>query len=104
VKKKSRRSRIADFSFRRFDHRNLAPPHEVASALECDEEQYGNETRRNNRCEQDQIPNCGSSVHWPILQAAGLQQPFREMNSRDRAAAAATKTRPPEGLPARQSK
>jgi hypothetical protein len=55
-----------DFSFRRFDHhRILAPPHDIAHALERDQEWHADQTSGDEACKEDQIPNCRSSAQLP---------------------------------------
>jgi hypothetical protein len=66
LKPQSPRSGENDFSLRRFDHHcNLAPPYDVAHALERDQERHHDQTGRDEAYKEDQIPNCRSSAQLP---------------------------------------
>jgi hypothetical protein len=54
---RGRRRFRGDFSVRRLCHHNLAPPQEIATAIERDEKRHGEQTTRNDAHEKDQIPN-----------------------------------------------
>jgi hypothetical protein len=54
------------FSFRRFDHhRIIAPPQDIAHALERNQEWHDDQTSRDEARKGDQIPNCRSSAQLP---------------------------------------